>query len=64
VNGARPRTNSSDTAAIITIATIAREVIAPSPGRLPHTASRPAATGIMASVDTMPTTSLADPVHA
>ena len=56
--------NSIDTAAITTIATMAREVIVPSPGRLPHTASRPAATGIMASVDTTPTVSLAGPVHA
>ena len=55
----RPSTNSSDTAAITTIATMAREVIAPSPGALPHTASRPAATGIKTSVDTTPMVSLA-----
>jgi hypothetical protein len=64
VYGTRPSTNSTATAAITTIATMAREVIIPSPGRLPHTVSRPAATGIMASVDTTPTTSLAGPVHA
>jgi hypothetical protein len=63
VYGTRPSTNSIDTAAITTIATMAREVIIPSPGRLPHTVSRPA-TGIMASADTTPAMSLAGPVHA
>ena len=57
--------NSIETAAIITIATMAREVIAPSPGPLSsHTVSRPAATGIIASVDKTPMVSLAGPVHA
>jgi len=63
-NGISPRTSSSDVAGIAIIATMASEVIAPRPGPLPHTASRATATGIMASVATTLTVSLAGPAQA